>query len=239
MYQAKNAGRNTFRFFDPEMQAFLVARSSLEACLKLAIVSNQLILHYQPQFNNHRDIKFNNHRDIIGAEVLIRWQHPQLGFLPPSEFIPLAEETGLIAPIGFWVLETVCAQLVSWQVHPTLKNIKIALNVCPKQFRQLDFVAQVQRLIAKYAIKPQQLKFELTENILVENLDATIDSMSALKKQGISFSLDDFGTGYSSLQYLKRLPINQLKIDKSFVRDIAVDSNDQAIKHHVVIFHWQ
>ncbi len=202
MYQAKKAGRNTFRFFDPKMQTYLVERASLESCLKLAIVNNELILHFQPQFNSHRD--------IIGAEVLIRWQHPQLGFLPPSEFIPLAEETGLIAPIGFWVLETVCAQLDIWQDHPVLKNLQIALNVCPKQLRQPDFVAQVQCLIAKYAIKPKQLKFEITENILVENLDATIGIMSALKRQGISFSLDDFGTGYSSLQYLKILPIDQL-----------------------------
>lgn len=226
MYQAKKAGRNTFRFFDPEMQAFIVARSSLESCLKIAVVKNQLILHYQPQLNNHQE--------IIGAEVLIRWQHPQLGFLPPSEFIPMAEETGLIAPIGLWVIATVCAQLDAWQSHPTLKDLKIAINVCPKQFRHADFVAQVQSLIAKYAIKPQQLKFELTENILVENIDATIDSMVALKKLGISFSLDDFGTGYSSLQYLKKLPINQLKIDRSFVRDIAIDANDQAIIRTII-----
>lgn len=226
MYQAKKDGRNRYRFFNPEMQSFIIARSSLEASLKLAIIHNQLVLHYQPQVNIHRD--------IIGAEVLIRWQHPQLGLLPPSEFIPLAEETDLISPIGLWVLETVCAQLVMWQSHPVLKNLQIALNVCPKQFRQADFVAQIQGLITRYAIKPQQIKFELTENILVENLDTTIESMHALKKLGISFSLDDFGTGYSSLQYLKKLPIDQLKIDQSFVRDIVIDTNDQAIVRTII-----
>ncbi len=221
MYQAKKAGSNTFRFFDPEMQAYIVARASLESGLRLAIAEKQFMLHYQLQINHDQK--------IIGAEVLIRWQHPQLGFLPPSKFIPLAEETGLIVPIGLWVLETVCSQLNSWQDNPLLNDLQIAINVCPKQFFQADFVAQVQRIITLYCIKPGRLKFELTENILVEQLEPTIEAMTALRKLGISFSLDDFGTGYSSLQYLKKLPLDQLKIDQSFVREIVIDTNDQAI----------
>ena len=221
MYQAKKAGRNSLRFFDRQMQESISARVSLESELHNAIEFQQFHLHYQIQVDS-------SYRPV-GAEALIRWIHPVRGMVSPTQFIPLAEETGLILPIGLWVLETACAQLKAWQQEPLTRDLVLAVNVSAKQFRQPNFVDQVQAGLQRHAINPMLLKVELTEGMLIDNIEDTISTMNALNKIGIQISLDDFGTGYSSLQYLKRLPLNQLKIDQSFVRDIANDSSDIAI----------
>lgn len=221
MYQAKKSGRNTLRFFDPGMQYALHARVDLERELRKALENKQFHLYYQ--------IQVESSGRPIGAEVLIRWLHPERGPVSPYQFIPLAEETGLILPIGQWVLESACAQLKAWEQNTLTCDLTLSLNVSPKQFRQTNFMSQVKAAVEYYAINPTLLKFELTESILLENIEDTIATMSALKDIGIRFSLDDFGTGYSSLQYLKRLPLYQLKIDQSFVRDIKINSSDQAI----------
>ena len=226
MYQAKKAGRNTLRFFDPQMQARITARVSLEGELRKALEKQQFLLYYQ--------IQVDSSHHPLGAEALIRWIHPLRGLVPPDQFIPLAEETGLILPIGQWVLETACAQLKAWQQDVLTRDLVLAVNVSARQFRQANFVAQVKVVVQRHAINPKLLKLELTEGMLLENIEETIATMNALKEIGIRFSLDDFGTGYSSLQYLKRLPLDQLKIDQSFVRDIATDSDDKAIVRTIV-----
>jgi EAL domain-containing protein (putative c-di-GMP-specific phosphodiesterase class I) len=170
----------------------------------------------------------------LGAEALIRWQHPKLGLVSPMHFIPLAEETGLILPIGQWILETACAQLKLWEQNENTKELSISVNISPKQFNQADFVIQVQTIVSRHAINPILLKLELTESMLVHNVENIIITMLALEAIGVRFELDDFGTGYSSLQYLKQLPISQLKIDQSFVRDIAHDISDQAIVSTII-----
>ena len=225
MYQAKAAGRNLLRFFDAQMQVMVTVRSALERDLREAVRQNQFILHYQAQVNIS---------GLTGAEVLVRWQHPVRNMVSPTEFIPLAEETGLILPLGQWVLETACAQLAAWAVQPTLAHLTLAVNVSAKQFYQEDFVAQVQATLARTGANPHRLKLELTESLLVTDVESIILKMSALKSLGLSFSLDDFGTGYSSLSYLKRLPLDQLKIDQGFVKNILTDSNDAAIARMVV-----
>lgn len=225
MYQAKAAGRNTMRFFDPDLQAAVQARSIMEEDLRRGIESGQFFLTYQPQVNGNR---------IIGAEALIRWRHPERGIVSPLEFIPLAEETGLILPLGRWVLESACAQLLAWAAQPHTAELTLAVNVSARQFRQADFVEQVQSVLNRTRVEPSKLKLELTESLLIDDVDAVIAKMAALKACGVSFSLDDFGTGYSSLSYLKRLPLSQLKIDQSFVRDILVDSYDAAIARTVI-----
>ena len=226
MYQSKKAGRNTLRFFDPEMQETINARAALEVELQKALENRQFRLYYQLQVD-----EFNC---PIGAEALIRWIHPERGMVSPLEFIPLAEDTGLILPIGHWVLETACAQLKVWQQTAATRDLVLAVNVSARQFRQENFVAEVQVVIRHHAIEPSRLKLELTESMLLENIETIISSMKALKEIGVQFSLDDFGTGYSSLQYLKRLPLDQLKIDQSFVRDLVADSNDQAIVRTII-----
>lgn len=226
MYQAKTSGRNALRFFDPRMQEVITARVSLEDELRKALASQQFLLYYQ--------IQMENSLHPIGVEALIRWLHPQRGRIPPAEFISLAEETGLILPIGQWVLETACAQLKAWQQKPLTRNLVLSVNVSAKQFFQADFAPQVQACIRRYAINPTQLKLELTESLLIKNIEETIATMNTLGKIGVQFSLDDFGTGYSSLQYLKKLPLHQLKIDQSFIRDIATDSGDQAIVRTII-----
>jgi diguanylate cyclase (GGDEF)-like protein/PAS domain S-box-containing protein len=226
MYQAKTAGRNTIRFYDPVMQAAIEARAELEEDLRHALERNELCLHYQMQVDS---------RDrIIGAEVLLRWQHPERGMISPAQFIPLAEETGLVVQIGLWVLQTACAQLKHWQGNEATRDLSLAVNVSAKQFRRPDFVKQVQRLLVESGAKPGLLKLELTESTVLENVEDTIAKMRELKLLGVSFSMDDFGTGYSSLQYLKRLPLDQVKIDQSFVRDIASDPNDAAIVQTII-----
>mgnify|MGYP003624522108 CR=1 FL=1 len=226
MYQAKNAGRNTLCFFDPKMQTNIAARVLMEEELHTALKLQEFELHYQLQVNYLGR--------ALGAEALIRWHHPIRGMVSPFDFIPLAEETGLILPIGKWVLDTACAQLKAWENSDLTCDLVLAVNVSAKQFHQPEFVKHVKTALKHYAIKPERLKLELTEGMLLENIEETIDNMNALKAAGVKFSLDDFGTGYSSLQYLKRLPLNQLKIDQSFVRDIITDNNDRAIVRTII-----
>jgi diguanylate cyclase (GGDEF)-like protein/PAS domain S-box-containing protein len=226
MYQAKTAGRNTIRFYDPVMQAAIEARADLEEELRYALERQQLCLYYQ--------IQIDSSNRTLGAEVLLRWQHPDRGLVSPAQFIPLAEDTGLIIPIGLWVLQTACTQLNIWQSKALTRDLTLAVNVSAKQFRSPDFVAQVQRVIVDSGAKPALLKLELTESIVLENVEDTIAKMRELKLLGVSFSMDDFGTGYSSLQYLKRLPLDQIKIDQSFVRDIVSDPNDAAIVRTII-----
>jgi diguanylate cyclase (GGDEF)-like protein len=226
MYQAKAAGRNTLRFFDPQMQAVVRARAALETDLRVALEQQQFLLYYQPQVAADGS--------LTGAEALVRWQHPTRGLVSPSDFIPLAEDTGLILPLGQWVLETACAQLAAWAASPEHAHWKLAVNVSARQFRQPHFVAQVLATLEHTGANPQRLKLELTESLLVDNVDEVITKMGALKGIGVGFSLDDFGTGYSSLSYLKLLPLDQLKIDQSFVRDLLSDPDDAAIARAIV-----
>ncbi len=227
MYQAKTASRNTVRFFDPKMQSDVTARAALEADLREAVLKNQFLLHYQAQATSDGQ--------VTGVEALVRWQHPQRGLVPPAEFIPLAEESGLILPLGKWVLEAACAQLVLWAAQPAMAHLTIAVNVSTRQFHQSDYVPQVLAALERTGANPQRLKLELTESLLVTHIEDVIGKMHALREIGIGFSLDDFGTGYSSLSYLKRLPLDQLKIDQGFVRDILSDANDAAIAKMVVV----
>ncbi|MES2186438.1 MAG: EAL domain-containing protein [Pseudomonadota bacterium] len=221
VHQAKAAGRNTQRFFDPAMQAALKERSLLEADLRAGLPRDELRLFYQPVVDAAGG--------ILGAEALVRWQHPRRGLVPPLQFIPLAEETGLILPLGEWVLRTACEQLAAWALRPATAALTIAVNVSARQFRHPDFVAQVEAVLQASGAEPQRLKLELTETLLFHDVEDIIGKMARLRDRGVGFSLDDFGTGYSSLGYLKRLPINQLKIDQSFVREVLTDPNDAAI----------
>jgi len=226
MYQAKAAGRNTMRFFDPEMQAVVTARAALETDLRRGLQEDQLLLFYQAQVDD-----FGR---LIGAEALVRWQHPQRGLVPPVEFIPLAEDTGLIQPLGHWVLATACAQLVTWAADAAAAHLSLAVNVSARQFHHEEFVAEVLAVIEQSGANPNKLKLELTESMLVHDIEDIIAKMAALKEAGVRFSLDDFGTGYSSLSYLKRLPLDQLKIDQSFVRNVCNDFNDGAIAQAII-----
>lgn len=221
MYQAKKSGRNAIRFFDPEMQAGLTVRASLEQELSHALEGRQFELYYQ--------IQVDNLFHAVGAEALIRWTHPEHGLVSPASFIPIAEEVGLIVPMGQFVLEQACFQIKAWQQDALTRHLTLAVNVSAKQFRQAGFIDQVELAIRSHSIDPTRLKLELTESILLENIDDTIAKMNMLRELGVRFSLDDFGTGYSSLQYLKKLPLDQLKIDQSFVRNITSDSSDSAI----------
>lgn len=226
MYQSKTAGRNAIRFFDPVMQEVINNRAVLERELHKAFDNDQFQLHYQLQVNNLGQ--------ALGAEALIRWMHPERGMVLPFHFISLAEEIGLILPIGKWVIETACAQLKVWQQSAFTKDIVLSINVSAKQFRQADFVEQVQDAVNRHDINPSLLKLELTESLLLDDVEEIIVTMTTLREIGVQFSLDDFGTGYSSLMYLKRLPLNQLKIDQSFVRDLITDVSDQAIVHTII-----
>ena len=226
MYQAKQAGRNAIRFYDPEMQAAIDMRIELEAELELALQRDELRLYYQMQVDSRRR--------VLGAEVLMRWESPKRGLVSPAQFIPLAEETGLIIPMGIWALITACKQLKAWQKDSLTADLSLAVNVSAKQFRKTDFVEQVRHVLMVTGAKPSHLKLELTESTVLENVEDTIAKMRELKLLGISFSMDDFGTGYSSLSYLKRLPLDQIKIDQTFVRDITTDPNDAAIVQTII-----
>ena len=227
MYQAKNAGRNTLRFYDPRMQSLLLARSELERDLRAALQQDQFVLHYQPQVQRGGL--------VAGAEALLRWQHPQRGLVSPGEFIALSEETGLILPLGERVLELACTQLARWATQPGMAHLTLSVNVSPRQFQQEKFVEQVLAVLQRTGAPPARLKLELTESLLISNVDEVIAKMDAIKTRGVGFALDDFGTGYSSLSYLKRLPLDQLKIDQGFVRDILEDPNDAAIARMVIV----
>ncbi|HQR59974.1 MAG TPA: EAL domain-containing protein [Methylophilaceae bacterium] len=226
MYQAKQSGRNTMRFFDPAMQKALESHILIEADLRQALPQQQLILYYQTQVDDARR--------VIGAELLIRWNHPVHGMISPLEFIPVAEESRLIISIGTWVLQTACAQLKQWEQHPQASQLQLAVNVSARQFRQADFVAQVSAALQQHSANPALLKLELTESLVLDNVSDTVEKMQALKALGVGFAMDDFGTGHSSLAQLKRLPLDQVKIDQSFVRDIATDPNDATIVQTII-----
>ena len=226
MNQAKRGGRNMLRFFDPAMQQAIAARADLEDELRKAVEDGQFELHYQPQVD--RDGR------MTGVEALIRWQHPERGLIPPCQFIPLAEDNGMITDIGDWVLETACARLGEWRGRPATAHLSVAINVSARQFNQDGFAAQVRDAVARHGIQPAKLKLELTESMLLDDVDGMIAKMTSLKEAGVGLELDDFGTGYSSLQYLKRLPIERLKIDQSFVRELVNDDNDKAIVRTII-----
>lgn len=226
MYQAKDAGRNRFRFFDAHMESAVKARAALEHDLRDALDKHQFTLHFQAQVAREDC--------LTGAEVLVRWQHPQRGMVAPAEFIPLAEETGMIIPLGNWVLETACTQLAVWANRPAMAHLTLAVNVSAHQFRLPEFVDQVLAVVHQSGANPRRLKLELTESLLVDNVEDVIRKMLTLKAHGVCFALDDFGTGYSSLSYLKRLPLDELKIDQSFVHDVLIDPNGAAIAKTVV-----
>jgi diguanylate cyclase (GGDEF)-like protein/PAS domain S-box-containing protein len=226
MYKSKSSGRNALRFFDPSMQIAVLEKSALEDDLRIALDAEQFVLHYQAQVEQAGQ--------VTGCEALVRWQHPVRGVVSPANFIPLAEECGLILSLGHWVLETACEQLALWATQAEMCHLTIAVNVSAHQFSQKDFVEQVLSVLNHTGANPHRLKLELTESLLVDNVQEIIGKMLALKAQGVSFSLDDFGTGYSSLSYLKRFPLDQLKIDQSFVRDVLIDPNDAAIAQTIV-----
>ncbi len=226
MYQAKSAGRNTLSFYDPAMQATLQARAALEFDLRLAIEENQFKLYYQMQVDYAGKVH--------GAEVLIRWQHPIKGLVPPLQFIPLAEETGLILPIGLWVLNTACAQIKAWENDPIASHLQIAVNVSASQFHDPDFVKHVSDMLENYAIQSDRLKLELTESLVLNNVEEAIVKMQSLRELGVRFSLDDFGTGFSSLYCLTKLPLDQLKIDQTFVRNICVNNRDAVVVQTII-----
>ena len=226
MYQVKGQTGNGLCFFDPQMQTLISQRAQLEADLQLALGEAQLLLHYQPQFASNGG--------IVGAEALLRWQHPERGMVSPAEFIPVAEESGLIMPIGQWVLRTACQQLATWQSDTRRARWQLAVNVSARQFRQRDFVQQVIDVMQETGIRPHLLKLELTESLVLDNVDDTIEKMHQLRTKGVRFSVDDFGTGYSSLAYLSRLPLHQLKIDQSFVRNLGIHPNDDVIVQTII-----
>jgi diguanylate cyclase (GGDEF)-like protein/PAS domain S-box-containing protein len=226
MYQAKKAGRNTSRFFDPTMQTAVEKHSVIENGLRDALSKNQFQLHYQMQVNEAGQIS--------GAEVLLRWIHPERGVIMPADFISLAEDTGLIVPIGLWVLETACHQLKVWEAEPSKQHLQLSVNVSARQFKQVDFKDRVIEILQKTGVNASLLKLELTESLMLNKIEDTIEKMHALKKFGVQFSMDDFGTGYSSLYTLKKLPLDQLKIDQSFVRDIATDPDDAIIVQTII-----
>ncbi len=208
------------------MQADVEARNAFESDLCNAVIEGQFVLHYQPQVNAAGQLS--------GVEALVRWQHPRRGLVPPGEFIELAERNGLILQLGDWVLKQACTHLAEWARDPAMASLTMAVNVSARQLRQPDFVAQVLTIVERSGIRPQRLKLELTESMLVNNIDDIIAKMQALKAHGIGFSLDDFGTGYSSLAYLRKMPLDQLKIDQALVRDLQNNPKDQAIARTVI-----
>jgi diguanylate cyclase (GGDEF)-like protein/PAS domain S-box-containing protein len=226
MYQAKTAGRNTLRFFNPDMQASLARRANIEAALRLSIQSGDFVLHYQAQVDEDGS--------TVGAEALLRWQRTKRDLILPGEFIPLAEETGQILRIGQWVLENACAQLAEWSRDPSRRSIYLAVNVSALQFRQENFVDQVNQMLTRFSAPAARLKLELTESLVLEDIEDSINKMRALKGLGVGFALDDFGTGYSSLSYLTRLPLDQLKIDRSFIRNLPECQNDAMVVQTII-----
>ncbi len=226
MYAAKRAGRNVARFFDPVMQTAIETRSRMETQLRAALALGQFQLHYQPQVRSDGS--------IFGAEALLRWRDPQRGMISPAEFIPLAEESDLILPIGRWVLETACRQIRAWSASAATRDLTLSVNISPKQFIAEGFVDEVIDVLAETGADGSRLQLEITEGMLLTDIDGTIASMGKLRRKGVTFSLDDFGTGYSSLLYLQRLPLQLLKIDQSFIRDLGENQRSNAIVRTVI-----
>jgi EAL domain-containing protein (putative c-di-GMP-specific phosphodiesterase class I) len=226
MYQSKSAGRNALRFFDPQMQAVVTERVQLDADLRTSLEQGHFRLHFQAQVDGLGR--------MTGAEALLRWEHPQRGRVLPGDFIPLAEETGFIVPLGNWVLEAACQELAQWATSPATAGLSLSVNVSARQFQQPTFVEGVLAVLRSTGANPLRLRLELTESLLLSDAEGAIAKMLELKAHGIGFALDDFGTGYSSLAYLRRLPLDLLKIDRAFVRDILTDPNVAAIAHTIV-----
>jgi EAL domain-containing protein (putative c-di-GMP-specific phosphodiesterase class I) len=226
LYQAKDAGRNLVRFYSPTMQSLVDERAKLEAGLRRALAEKEFVLHFQSQANREGE--------VTGAEALLRWQPPDRPVVPPAEFIPVAEDCGLIVPISSWVLDEASRLLALWAEKPDLHDLRLSVNVSARQFQQPDFVAEVKAALQRHHAPADRLMLELTEGLLLKNVETAIQTMQALKEVGVGFSIDDFGTGYSSLAYLKRLPLDQIKIDRSFVRDIVEDKDDRAIVQAII-----
>jgi diguanylate cyclase (GGDEF)-like protein/PAS domain S-box-containing protein len=227
MYRAKSQGRNMMCFFDPEMQTYVNSRAALRSDLRRALQNHEFELHYQPQVNSDGY--------VMSAEALLRWKHPQRGMIPPNEFIPLAEDAGLIVELGRWVLETACSQLAEWSKSPNMEELSVSVNVSLRQLLDSHFVNVVLEALRKSSANPSRLKIEITESSMLEKRDDTIDKMMVLKRWGIGFSLDDFGTGYSSLSHLKRLPLDQLKVDRAFVSDLLISDKDASIARTIIM----
>ncbi|MGA2048420.1 MAG: EAL domain-containing protein [Terracidiphilus sp.] len=226
MYQAKAQGRDSLCFFDPAMESSASARAALLADLKHALQNREFELHYQPQLDSDGR--------VTGAEALLRWRHAERGMVPPSEFIPLAEAAGLIVDLGHWVLETACSQIAEWERMPEMAGLNIAVNVSIRQFLDSSFVQLVEKVLRESEADPHMLKLEITESFMMEKANDTVAKMTALKVLGVGFSMDDFGTGYSSLSQLKRLPLDQLKIDQSFVRDVMNGPREASIVRTII-----
>jgi len=226
MYKAKESGRNAFHFFTREMNAGALERLLLENALRQALAEEQFVLYYQPQIDLINGA-------VVGVEALVRWQHPEMGLIPPTKFIPIAEETGLIAPIGEWVLREACRQNRFWQ-ESRLLSAPIAVNLSVRQFALGDLLDVIVGALDASALPAGRLEVEITESMLVQDVEKTLSTFSALKARGVRIAVDDFGTGYSSLSYLKRFPLNRLKIDQSFVRDLTTNRDDQAIASAII-----
>ncbi len=226
MYQAKAAGRNAVCFFDPAMQAVVNANAALNMELRQGLREGSFVLHYQPQVGREEH--------MFGVEALVRWQHPMRGLVYPDEFIAQAEDSGLILQLGQWVIETACVQLLTWAQRPETNHLRIAVNVSVRQFRHPEFVDMVMAIINRVGVNANNLKLELTESLLATGIEVTIAKMGQLKEAGITLSIDDFGIGYSALSYLKYLPLDQLKIDRMFIKDILTDPNDAAIARTII-----
>jgi diguanylate cyclase (GGDEF)-like protein len=226
IHKAKAQGRSTMCFFDPEMQTTVASRAELQSDLRRALQNDEFEVHYQPQVNNEGY--------VTGAEALLRWSHPRRGSVPPSEFIRLAEESGLIVDVGCWVLETSCTQLAEWAKRPDMEHLTVSVNVSIRQLLDSNFVSVVRHALQRSGADPLRLKLEITESFVMERVDDVIAKMSTLKSSGVGFSLDDFGTGHSSLAYLKRLPLDQLKIDRSFVTDVLTNAKDASIARTII-----
>jgi len=227
LYQAKERGRNNFQFFSKEMNVQALTRQLLESSMRQAITRNEFYLVYQPQF----DI---GNRTLVGLEALLRWQHPQKGNIYPLHFIAIAEETGMIIPIGEWVLRTACSQATAWHDSGT-PWLRVAVNISARQFKQDNFVSLVKSILDESGLPPEYLELELTESTIMERADRNIQTLLELKKLGVTLAIDDFGTGYSSLSYLKHFPIDRLKIDRSFLRDLTIGGDDAAIAEAIIV----
>ena len=227
LYHAKELGRNRFQFYMQEFNKQILERSELKTALSAALEKNELSLNFQPLVN----LKSGK---LIGLEALLRWQHPTLGLIPPLTFIPIAEELGLIIPIGEWVLRTACAKIKAWQQFSEFQQIKIAVNISVKQFRQKNFVAVVRKILEETQLNPNYLELEITESHILSNISDIVQKMVDLKALGVRFAIDDFGTGYSSLSYLKYFPFDTVKIDKTFIDNIATDANSASIVEAII-----